>query len=60
MTLTRSIILDILISMGIDYNGNRLLWKIDYYDEDYQYLSKDPSDPNLTRRVLTVMLSEEY
>lgn len=37
-----------------------ILWKIDYYDAHYLYGSEDPADLIHTRRVLTVMLSNEY
>ncbi len=42
------------------YNGTKLFWKIDYYDPTLTYGSTDPSNPEQTRRVLTVMLVEEY
>jgi len=40
--------------------GQRIFWKIDYYDRDVQFGSEDPSDPTKTTRMLTVMLASEY
>lgn len=45
---------------ALELEGTRLIWKIDYYDPTLSRLSEDPSDPEITRRVLTVMLAEEY
>jgi hypothetical protein len=41
-------------------DGRRVIFKHDYYDSDLAYHSPDASDPAVTERVLTVMLSEEY
>lgn len=38
----------------------RVFWKLDYYDRDLRFASDDPADPAITRRVLTIMLSDEY
>ncbi len=45
---------------SFDYNGEKIFWKIDYYDKDYCYLSENPINPDITNRVLTVMLADEY
>lgn len=43
-----------------DLDTIRVLWKIDYYDRNYEYHSEDPADASKTRRVLTIMLASEY
>lgn len=45
---------------GFDHQGDRILWKIDYYDRPMKHSSPDPANPALTTRVLTVMLGSEY
>jgi Protein of unknown function (DUF3768) len=41
-------------------DGVRVLFKTDYFDRNLAYHSPDASDPNVTERVLTVMLASEY
>src|SRR5947209_20140786 len=45
---------------GFDADGHRVFFKIDYYDETLQNHSPDPADPSDTKRVITIMLAEEY
>jgi len=45
---------------SFEIGGQRLFWKIDYYDLNLALASPDPADPAVTRRVLTLMLAEEY
>ena len=40
--------------------GVNIFWKIDYYDKAVEWGSPDPADPEVTTRVLTILLAEEY
>ncbi len=44
---------------SVEVQGQRVLFRIDYYDLDLSCHSPDPADPEVTRRVMTLMLAEE-
>jgi hypothetical protein len=45
---------------SFEIGGQTFFWKCDYYDKTVTYGSKDPADPEITTRVLTIMKAEEY
>jgi hypothetical protein len=45
---------------AFDHSGQKIFWKIDYYDAACENGSEDPADPAQTTRVLTIMLADEY
>jgi len=45
---------------SFDYKGNKIFFKIDYYDLNNEFMSENPADPTVTNRVLTIMTAYEY
>jgi hypothetical protein len=45
---------------AVRVDGQVIFFKIDYYDPDLLHHSPDPADPAVTRRVMTIMLADEY
>lgn len=43
-----------------DNERKRVFWKLDYYDCAMRFASDDAANPAITRRVLTIVLSDEY
>jgi Protein of unknown function (DUF3768) len=45
---------------AFEADGQVIFFKIDYFDTTLTCHSDDPADPNVTQRVITIMLAEEY
>lgn len=45
---------------SFEEEGAMIFFKIDYYDTSLNYHSPNPTDRSVTRRVITIMLAEEY
>jgi hypothetical protein len=45
---------------AFEAEGRVIFFKIDYYDPTLTSHSSDPADPNITQRVIMIMLAEEY
>lgn len=43
-----------------DFEGQKVAFKIDYFDKTLSAASPDPADPSVTERIITLMLLEEY
>ena len=43
-----------------DDERERVFWKLDYYDRAMRFASENAANPAVTRRVLTIMLADEY
>ena len=44
----------------MDIMGHKVWFKIDLYDENYQYGTPAPTDLSKTRRVLTILFPSDY
>ncbi|MEL6467544.1 MAG: DUF3768 domain-containing protein [Pseudomonadota bacterium] len=45
---------------AVDLDGEKVFFKIDYYDLSLQQGSENPANEGCTHRVLTIMLASEY
>ena len=45
---------------AFEVRGNRYFWKVDLYANDLRHGSDDPTNPEKTYRILTIMLASEY
>ena len=45
---------------SFEAEGEKIFFKIDYFDKRLTYHSPDPSDASVTERVITIMLADEY
>ena len=45
---------------AVEVDGQRVFFKLAYYDLTRAMHSEDPADPTKTERVMTIMLADEY
>ena len=45
---------------ALTVSGEKLFFKLDYYDLNMSAHSLDAADPSVTKRVMTIMLASEY
>ena len=45
---------------SVQIAGETVFFKIDAYDENMEYGSPNPADPEVTRRFMTILLASEY
>jgi hypothetical protein len=43
-----------------DFDNTSIMFKIDYFDRELTFHSPDPANPAVTKRVITLMLAQEY
>jgi hypothetical protein len=44
----------------VEIDGERVFFKLEYYDLTRAMHAEDPTDPTTTERVMTIMLASEY
>ena len=45
---------------SVQVDGQTVFFKIDAYDANMEYGSPNPADPEVTKRVMTILLASEY
>jgi len=45
---------------AVEIGGQKIFWKLDYYDPSLTAGSENPANEAVTHRVLTIMLASEY
>ena len=45
---------------GFEFDGNSVMFKIDYFDRELTFHSPNSANPGVTQRVITLMLASEY
>ena len=45
---------------SVEVHSKKVWFKIDTYDQNLEYHSPDAADPTVTKRVMTILLPEEY
>ena len=44
----------------LEFEGLSIIFKIEYFDANFEFGSPDPADPTVTQRVITLILADEY
>ena len=45
---------------SLEFEGQHVFFKIDYFDKDLGCHSPDPADASVTERIITIMTADEY